>query len=109
MTKFYGNIGYGVAEENPVNSGVWVSNIVEVPSYGDVLRTNIKLVEGSGVNNDLSMGNSISIVADQYMNEHFHSIKYVTWAGANWTITSVTVESPRLIFRLGSVYNGPTA
>jgi hypothetical protein len=29
--------------------------------------------------------------------------------GVRWTVQDVTVEHPRLILRLGEVYNGPTA
>ena len=60
------------------------------------------------LNNDISVGNSISIIADQHAIEHFFKIKYVRWAGVLWTVTSVEVQSPRLILSLGSVYNGPT-
>ncbi|MCA1806977.1 MAG: hypothetical protein LC687_03870, partial [Actinobacteria bacterium] len=58
---------------------------------------------------DLSVGNSISIVADAYANEHFFAIRYIRWAGTLWTVQNVDVESPRLVLRLGGVYNGPTA
>jgi hypothetical protein len=47
-------------------------------------------------------------VADQYANEHFFAIRYVEWAGTLWTVDSVEVQIPRLLLRLGKVYNGPT-
>jgi len=40
---------------------------------------------------------------------HFFAIRYIEWAGALWTVSDVQVESPRLLLRLGGVYNGPTA
>jgi hypothetical protein len=109
MAKFFGNIGYAEFAEDPAGSGVWLSTIVEVPSYGDVLRNSVKMESDSGVNSDLSVGNSISIVADKYSNEHFHNIRYVVWSGAFWIVTSVTVDVPRLTLRLGGVYNGTKA
>jgi hypothetical protein len=59
------------------------------------------------VNNDLTVSNSISIIADAYANEHFFAIRYVDWAGALWTVSEIEIQSPRLILRLGGVYNGP--
>jgi hypothetical protein len=109
MARFYGAIGYGNSVEDPPNSGIWVDQITEYSYYGDVVRNLRRLEDGEGLNNDISVGNSISVVADQYAVEHFHSIRYIRWAGTLWTVTSVEVRSPRLILSLGSVYNGPTA
>jgi hypothetical protein len=66
------------------------------------------LDNGDKVNNDISVGNSISIVADAYANTHFFAMRYIKWAGTLWTISDVEVQSPRLILQLGGVYNGPT-
>ena len=109
MARFYGEIGYGESVEDPIDSGIWVDRIVEYPYFGDVVRNIRRLEDGQGLNNDLSVGNSISIVADERANAHFHSIRYIRWAGALWTVTSVEVRAPRLILSLGEVYNGPTA
>jgi hypothetical protein len=108
MARFNGEVGYGESVETPVGSGVWVDEITEFVYTGDVVRNTRKLDEGETLNNDISVGNSISIIADQYAVEHFFKIKYVRWAGVLWTVTSVQVQSPRLILSLGSVYNGPT-
>lgn len=107
MPKFYGKIGY--AENVKVGPGVWKDVITEKSYYGDVLRNSRQLVDGDKVNNDLTVSNSISVVADAYANLHFHAIRYIEWAGALWTVSNVRVESPRLIFTLGGVYNGETA
>lgn len=108
MARFHGEVGYGASVETPPASGVWVDQITEFPYSGDVVRNTRKLEEGEGLNNDINVGNSISIVADQFAIEHFFQIKYVRWMGTPWTVTSVEVRSPRLILSLGSVYNGPT-
>lgn len=107
MAKFYGAIGYGEAVESA--PGVWADEITEVNYYGDVIRNSRKLEEGQYLNNDLTVGNSISIVADAYANEHFFAMRYISWAGTKWSISNVDVQSPRLVLRLGGVYNGPTA
>jgi hypothetical protein len=56
-----------------------------------------------------AVGNSISIVGNEYALEHYLSIRYVEWAGELWTVANVEIQRPRLILRLGEVYNGPTA
>lgn len=106
MARFFGRIGYGGTVENA--PGIWVDVITERLYYGDVIRNARNLREGENLNVDLSVQNSISIVADAYANNNFFAIRYVEWAGTLWTVTSVEVQSPRLLLRLGEVYNGPT-
>lgn len=107
MAKFYGEIGYGETVES--SPGVWTDVITEKEYYGDVIRNSRRLSEEDKINDDLSVGNSISVVADAYANEHFFAIRYIRWAGTLWKVSKVDVKSPRLILRLGGVYNGPTA
>lgn len=107
MAKFYGVIGYGESVEK--SPGVWEDVIIEHNYYGDVTRNTRRLQTGESVNDDLSVNNSISIVADAYANEHFFAIRYIRWAGTLWTVSEVEVQSPRLLLRLGGVYNGPKA
>jgi hypothetical protein len=107
MARFYGAVGYGETVES--SPGVWTDNIVARRYYGDVVRNTRQLKEGESLNFDLFVSNSISILADAYANQHFFAIKYVEWAGTLWTVTDVEVQSPRLLLRLGGVYNGPVA
>lgn len=106
MTRFFGKVGYG----NTVDQGNGVHKLVvtERDYQGDVIRPSRRYSDDQKVNSDLSVGNAISIVADGYANNHFFAIRYVAWRGALWEVTNVDVESPRLVLRLGGVYNGPT-
>lgn len=104
--RFYGVIGYGVSSET--SPGVYEDNIDERPYYGDVIYDSRKLQEGDRVNDDITVQNSISIVADAYANDHFFNIRYVQWQNSKWKVTNVEVRRPRLILRLGGIYNGPT-
>lgn len=108
MARFYGEVGYGEAVETPPESGKWVDTITEQSYFGDVLRTDRILGSDEKINENITVSNRISIVADQYANENFLKIKYVRWSGVLWTVTSVEVQRPRLILNIGSVYNGPT-
>lgn len=108
MTRFFGEVGYADSVETSSGSGVWEDEVSEIQYYGDVLRDTKKDQSGAGLNNDVVVNNSISIVADEYAFKHFFKIKYVRWNGVLWTITNVEVKSPRLILSLGDVYHGPT-
>jgi hypothetical protein len=107
MAKFYGVIGYGESVETV--AGVWEDTIVEYSYYGDIVRNTRHLQPGESLNSDITVQNSISVVADAYAREHFFAIRYISWAGTLWAVTDVEVQSPRLLLRLGGVYNGPTA
>lgn len=107
--RFHGPVGYAHDNvESFPGSGVWVDKVVEKNLYGNVTRNTRGIDTGDQVNPDVNVSNSISVVADAYAMEHFFKIRYVRWAGVLWNVTSVEVQSPRLILSLGSVYNGPT-
>lgn len=105
--KFYGPIGF---VEDQVTGLDIHSNVPVEHSYrGDLLENNRRLEKGEGVNNDVTIGNTISIVADPYALEHFHNMRYVKWMGVSWIVSKVDVKYPRLIISLGGVYNGEVA
>jgi hypothetical protein len=107
MAKFHGRVGFG--ESSEVSPGVHADTIVEYTYYGDIIQNRRTLRQDEGLNKDLSVGNSISIVANAYARGNFFAIRYVEWAGELWNVTDVEVQLPRLILQLGEVYNGPTA
>lgn len=103
MAKWFGKIGY--AETVETVPGVWKEQITEREYYGDLIRNNRRLQSASQVNDNIEISNEISIVADPYANENFHSMRYVEFMGTKWKITSVDVQYPRLTLSLGGVYN----
>lgn len=106
--KFFGTIGY-VGTQVEQEPGVFVEGIVERKAFGDILRNTRRIREGEQINPAISVENSVSIVMDAYARDNFHAIRYVNWAGACWTVDTVEVQSPRLVLRLGEVWNGPKA
>jgi hypothetical protein len=108
VARFYGVVGFGTPTESPANSGVWKDVITEKTYSGDVIRDTRRFDGSQKVNADISVGNSISVVADAYLTGNVQAIRYVAWTGTLWTVDSVEVQSPRLILRLGGVYSGPT-
>ena len=74
-------------------------------SFQDVLRDITRMENSGQVIDDINISDSISIIADPYAFQNFHSIKYVTWMGAKWAVRSVDVQYPRLILSIGGVWN----
>lgn len=110
MGKFHGEVGYNNGTvQTPPESGVWVEEIVERTYFGDVVKNRRNLEAADNLNDNISVANLISIVADEYARNHFHAIRYVRWQGSNWKVSSVEVEHPRLLLTIGDIYNGPTA
>ncbi len=107
MAKFYGVVGY--VESTETAPGVYTEIATARKYYGDILKNVKKYVSSEYLNDNLTISNSISILADAYAYDHFFAIRYVNWMGANWKVTDVEVQRPRLILSLGEVYNGNTA
>ena len=103
MPKFYGKIGF--ADTVETTPGVWEETIIERNYYGELVRNTRKLVTSSHLNDDISINNEISVIADPYAKKNFHSMRYVEFMGTAWEITSIEVQYPRLILSLGGVYN----
>ena len=105
MAKFYGKVGYITSVESEDSPGVWIDDVIERNYYGDITR-NISQFQSSGqVNYNITLNNTISIVADPYANENFQYIRYIVWRNAKWKVLNVEVQYPRLILTLGGLYN----
>ena len=104
MAKWYGKIGFSVGTKESAPS-VYVEDIQERSYVGDLIRNARRLQTTDKVNDDIDVSNEISIVADPYAMNNFHSIRYVTFMGTKWKVTSVDVQYPRLNLSLGGVYN----
>ena len=104
MAKWFGKIGYNVGtyEASP---GVWKEKIEERPYYGEVIRNTRRLQTLDKVNDNITVSNQISILADPYASQNFHMIRYITFMNNKWKVTNVEVQYPRLILDLGEVYN----
>lgn len=101
--RYYGQVGYFDSVET--KPGFFENKMVYKHHKGDVIRNYKRNQDNSKVNSDISVNNSISIVADPYAREHFFAIKCVEWQGAFWKVSSVEVEYPRLILELGGLYD----
>lgn len=108
MNKWYGTIGY--AETVETQPGVWKEQITVRSYFGDVYKNNRRLqTTGESTNDSININNEISIIADPYAYENFHSMRYVEFMGTRWKISDVNVQYPRLILSIGGIYNGEQA
>ena len=103
MTRWCGVVGY--AETLEIEPGVWAEEFTERKYYGDLLRNSRRLQGSQQINDDITISNQISILADPYAVQHFHAIRYAELFGTKWKVSSVEVQYPRLILELGGVYN----
>lgn len=104
MAKYYGLIGFGISEET--KPGVYQVKIHERPYYGEVKRNTHRFEAGEVLNQDFTVNNEISIVADPFAYQNFHTIRYVEWYGARFEVKSVEVKRPRLLLSIGGEYHG---
>ena len=103
MDKYYGVIGYATFAETAPDVAREV--ITERPAVGDVLKNTRRWQAGENLNDNLVVNNRISILADPYAYQNYHTIRYCVWMGTKWKVTNVEVAYPRLILELGGVYN----
>lgn len=104
MAKYYGEIGFSITEE--VRPGVWKDEIQTRNYAGDLIKATYNWQNSGYVNDNINISNRISIIADRFAEENMGAIKYATYAGQKWKITSVEVEYPRLILSIGGLYHG---
>ena len=105
MAKWYGKVGYSETVET--SPGVWAPQDTVREYYGDVIRNTTKwAVNSDSTNDDLTVNSQISIVADPFASNKFHSMKWIEFMGAKWKVTSVEPQPPRLLLTLGGGWNG---
>lgn len=104
MAKWCGKVGYAITAET--EPGLWEPVIVERKYYGDLISNRWKRQNSGGINDDINISNSISIIADPFANQNLGSMVYVECMGAKWKISDVEIQFPRLILTVGGLYNG---
>ena len=105
MAKWRGKVGYAVTVET--SPGVWKNQDEEKVYSGDIIRNGNRWSASSdSTNDDISLNNQLSIVADPFAYQNFHSLKWAEFMGTKWKISNVEVQYPRLILTLGGRYNG---
>lgn len=103
MAKYFGKIGFGYDRE--LYPDVYEKEIVEKTYRGDLLRIYRSNHGTDKINDDISLSNQISIIADPYAKKNIYAMLYATFMGTKWKIVNVDVQFPRIILSLGGIYN----
>lgn len=104
MGRFYGLVGFLINRETV--PGVWIEEIDERPYYGDVLRHRVNWNSSGYLNDNITLNNDFSILADKFAYDNIGAMKYVRWNGGCWKISSAEIEYPRIRLTIGGVYTG---
>lgn len=104
MSKWYGKIGYAVTAET--EPGIWEPSIIEKNYFGDMISDRRKRQNSGDGNDNISLANVISILADPFAYQNCSNIAYVEIMGTKWKVSDIEVQYPRLTLTIGGVYNG---
>lgn len=100
-------IGFEI--QGPLIDGVSKPEIVEKKYKGDVLRNIYRWASAQDSTNDnISLNNSVSVIADDFALGNLGNMKYIIWRGSKWKIYSFEENRPRIIIFMGGVYNENT-
>lgn len=104
MAKFYGAIGFATTDET--KPGVYREKLTERFYYGDVYKNTKNYQQSGNVNDNITISMQISIISDNFGNQHCSEIRYVVLNGVRWKVSSFEIQHPRLVLTVGGVYNG---
>ena len=103
MAKFSGKVGYiKTIETEP---GVWEETAIEKQYYGDIVKDTSRYTSNGSTNDDITISNSISIVADKFASENYLHMRYVEYMNSKWKISNVELAYPRIILSIGGLYH----
>ena len=104
MAKFSGKIGYVKTQET--FPGIWDTVETAKKYTGNLIRNQRRWTDNEYPNEDLTLSNEISIIADKFAYDNLDAIKWVEVMGSKWKVNSVTIDYPRITLTIGGVYNG---
>ena len=107
MARCSGKIGY--VEHVETSPSVYAEEITERQYYGDLTRHSRKWGSGDGVNDNITFSQNISIIADPYLYDNAHNMRYVIFRGIKWKIKDFEINRPRVIISMGEEYHGDEA
>lgn len=105
MNKFWGILGF--VRDVETSPDVFTEESTERGYTCEVLKRE-KRWQSSGyvIDDNLTVENRISILADPFALDAMEQIRYLIRGKSKWKVTSVEDAYPRLILTLGGVYHG---
>lgn len=104
MARFHGSLGFAKTEETA--PGVWSEVVTEHAYQGDILRNYQRWQSSENLNENITISNRISLIADAFAYDNLEYIRYILWEGTKWKVKAIEIQRPRLILDVGGVYNG---
>lgn len=105
MAKWYGQVGFVKSVQTAPS--VWQNEEVIKEYYGEVYRnSNQYSANPDSTNDDFTANHQISIIADPYVCQNCHIIRWAEFMGVRWKVKSFEVKPPRLVLTVGGVWNG---
>lgn len=108
MSKCKVMIGFVMTvETDPIhNPGVYKEVRKELPYYAEITKMSRRLNSSDSINHGIELTNTFTIIADPYARNNFYAIKYLTFLGNKWTVSSIDIdEYPKMTLSLGGLYN----
>lgn len=105
----HGNVGFQLPLRE-IRPGVWKPEEIVTKHYAwELDRLYNSESRSTTANVEMRLNNTISIVADPFLNDNIASIIYVEFLGAKWQVSSIDASNPpRLLLTLGGRYNDET-
>lgn len=105
MAKWHGIIGY--IEQVETAPGVYKDKTTERSYCGEIIRNSRGWSNASdGTNDNLTLSNQISIIADSFATSNSAYMMYIEIMGTRWKISNIEIQYPRLLLTIGGIYNG---
>ena len=95
----------GVVEQTETRPGVWTETAVEKSVQGTVKQRTEAFQSSNSVHPEYRTTTSISIFALANHAIDNSKIRYITYAGRKWTISSIVHEPPRIVLFIGEEYH----
>lgn len=105
--RYSGRIGFKVTAPREPGSTIYVPTVIWKKYKGEVPRMLSKWTPSeSGINDNIDISHTISIVADPFLSHNYRSIFAVEFADDFWDVKSIEIVPPRLRITIGGVYTG---
>lgn len=97
----------GIVEEQEVRPGIWEEVVTEKKVLGDMKTETETHATTDEILPRVSSTRSVSVPARGIGPRDNSSIRYATYAGKRWAITSVVDQPPQIVCYFGEEYHGP--
>lgn len=106
MTKYVTTIGYAIIKEREDEPSVFENTIVKKKYRCERTKTTRNLTISEVPTGNISASVTISFLANTFARENMFNIRYATYMGQEWIVTSVDFKDSKITCYLGGLYNG---